>query len=200
LVLSARFLRVPDSARDDYDRPNQLGRPKVGRGHEIGERAKLAVGPSPLRGSEPPGHDVAVRRGELRCIVAFAGEPSALTTILVVSDLDRAKSWYLEVLGADLYGEYGGASVVLSFLGAWLLLVTGAGPSDDKPTITFAEPTEPDRVDHAFTIRVADCHGAYEDLRSRGALFLTPPFEHGSETRCFFRDPDGHLFEISAVG
>ena len=137
---------------------------------------------------------------ELRCIVAFAGEPSALTTILVVSDLDRAKSWYLEVLGADLYGEYGGASVVLSFLGAWLLLVTGAGPSDDKPTITFAEPTEPDCVDHAFTIRVADCHGAYEDLRSRGAVFLTPPFEHGSETRCFFRDPDGHLFEISAVG
>jgi len=23
------------------------------------------------------------------------------------------------------------------------------------------------------------------------------PVSHGPETRCFFRDPDGHLFEIS---
>lgn len=129
----------------------------------------------------------------------FAGEPSALTTILVVSDLERAKAWYLDVLGAELYGEYGGSSVVLSFLGAWLLLVTGGGPSEDKPTVTFAEPEDPDRVDHAFTIRVADCHAAYEDLRARGAEFLTPPVEHGSETRAFLWDPDGHLFEISSV-
>ena len=129
----------------------------------------------------------------------FSGDPSALTTILVVSDLERAKTWYVNVLGADLYGEYGGTSVVLSFLGAWLLLVTGGGPTEDKPTVTFAGSSDPDRVDHAFTIRVADCRAAYEDLRSRGAEFLTEPFELGSETRCFFRDPDGHLFEISAV-
>jgi catechol 2,3-dioxygenase-like lactoylglutathione lyase family enzyme len=129
----------------------------------------------------------------------FAGAPSALTTILTISDLERSTSWYLDVLGADLYGEYGGTSVVLSFLGAWLLLVTGAGPSDDKPTVTFAEPADPDRVDHAFTIRVEDCPAAYQDLLARGATFLTPPVERGSETRCFFRDPDGHLFEISAV-
>jgi len=31
----------------------------------------------------------------------------------------------------------------------------------------------------------------------RGAAFLTDPVDHGAETRCFFRDPDGHLFEIS---
>ena len=130
----------------------------------------------------------------------FAGEPSALTTILVVSDLERARSWYVDVLGADVFGEYGGTSLVLSFLGAWLLVVTGAGPTEDKPTVTFAEPTDPDRVDHAFTIRVTDAYGAYEDLIARGAQFLTPPHEHGSETRCFFRDPDGHLFEISSVG
>lgn len=132
-------------------------------------------------------------------MAGFAGEPSALTTILVVSDIERSKAWYLDVLGAELYGEYGGTSVVLSFLGAWLLLVTGGGPTEDKPTVTFAEPADPERVDHAFTIRVADCHAAYQDLRARGAEFLTPPVVHGRETRAFFRDPDGHLFEISAV-
>ena len=37
----------------------------------------------------------------------------------------------------------------------------------------------------------------YETLRARGATFLTPPVTSGAETRAFFRDPDGHLFEIS---
>jgi lactoylglutathione lyase len=33
--------------------------------------------------------------------------------------------------------------------------------------------------------------------RSRGAAFLTRPHDWGSEIRCFLRDPDGHLVEIS---
>ena len=41
---------------------------------------------------------------------------------------------------------------------------------------------------------------AYHALRKRGAEFLTPPHEQGGEIRCFFRDPDGHLFEISQYG
>jgi catechol 2,3-dioxygenase-like lactoylglutathione lyase family enzyme len=54
-------------------------------------------------------------------------------------------------------------------------------------------------VSHAFTIRVPDCHAAYDTLHARGAEFLTPPVNHGFEIRAFFRDPDGHLFEISQV-
>ena len=48
-----------------------------------------------------------------------------------------------------------------------------------------------------MTLRVTDCQAAYEALRSRGAAFLTPPYDWGSEIRCFLRDPDGHLVEIS---
>jgi catechol 2,3-dioxygenase-like lactoylglutathione lyase family enzyme len=48
-----------------------------------------------------------------------------------------------------------------------------------------------------MTIRVPDCQAAYETLQARGAAFLTTPMEWGSEVRCFFRDPDGHLLEIS---
>jgi catechol 2,3-dioxygenase-like lactoylglutathione lyase family enzyme len=55
-------------------------------------------------------------------------------------------------------------------------------------------------VRHAFTIRVPDCRVAYQTLKSRGAEFLTPPVDNGYEVRAFFRDPDGHLFEISEVG
>jgi hypothetical protein len=30
-----------------------------------------------------------------------------------------------------------------------------------------------------------------------GAGFLTPPQDNGYEIRCFFRDSDGHLLELS---
>ena len=132
-------------------------------------------------------------------MAAFPDPGSELTHILVVEDVARSRAWYRDVLGAELYREYGGDSAVMRFQGSWLLLVTGGGPTEDKPDVTFAVPDEPTRVSHAMTIRVADCQGAYETLRQRGAAFLTPPVTHGLETRCFFRDPDGHLFEIEPI-
>jgi catechol 2,3-dioxygenase-like lactoylglutathione lyase family enzyme len=127
----------------------------------------------------------------------FPDEHTELTHILVVGDLGVAIEFYRDVLGATLVREYGGTSAVFSFQGAWLLLVTGGGPTPDKPTVTFATPDEPDRVSHAMTIRVADCEAAYEALRARGARFLAPPVVSAWEVRAFFRDPDGHLLEIS---
>ena len=128
---------------------------------------------------------------------SFPGDGMELTHILVVTDMSGSVPFYRDVLGAELVREYGGTSAVFSFQGAWLLLVTGGGPTEDKPTVTFAEPAEPDRVSHAMTIRVPDGIAAYETLRARGAEFLTPPVTSEWEVRAFFRDPDGHLFEIS---
>lgn len=122
-----------------------------------------------------------------------------LTQLLVVSDLNRARSFYRDVLGARLYREYGGTSAVFEFQGNWLLLVTGGGPTSDKPDVTFAPPTDPNTVSHQMTLRVPDCRAAYAVLTARGAKFLTPPVDRGGEFRCFFRDPDGHLLEISEV-
>jgi catechol 2,3-dioxygenase-like lactoylglutathione lyase family enzyme len=64
------------------------------------------------------------------------GPDVAVTHILVVTDPARSRDFWIDVLGAELYREYGGTSVVLRFAGTWLL-------------------------------------------------------------RCFLRDPDGHLVEIS---
>ncbi len=120
-----------------------------------------------------------------------------ITHILVVSDFARSLAWYRDVLGAELDREYGGTSAVFSFNGAWLLVVTGGEPTPDKPETRFVPPSDIDRVSHAMTIRVPDCRAAYDALVERGAAFITPPLDNGPETRCFFRDPDGHLFEIS---
>ena len=127
----------------------------------------------------------------------FPTETMELTHILVVSDMKSSKKFYRDILGATVFREYGGTSCVLKFLGSWLLLVTGGGPTKDKPNTVFASPKDPNTVSHAMTIRVSDCHQSYKILQQRGADFITPPVDHGGEIRCFFRDPDGHLLEIS---
>jgi catechol 2,3-dioxygenase-like lactoylglutathione lyase family enzyme len=125
------------------------------------------------------------------------GADAAVTHILVVAHPAASRDFWVNVLGAELYREYGGTSVVLKFAGTWLLLVSGGGPTADKPGVTFAPPPDPDQVSHAITVRVADCHAAYAELTARGAAFLTAPHDWGGEIRCFLRDPDGHLVEIS---
>lgn len=129
----------------------------------------------------------------------FPTEGVELTQLLVVSDLERSVAFYRDVLGASLYREYGGTSAVFEFMGNWLLLVTGGGPTADKPGVTFTPPVDPARVSHQLTMRVPDCQVAYQILRERGANFLTPPYKRQGEIRCFFRDPDGHMLEISQV-
>ena len=126
----------------------------------------------------------------------FPAPDVVLTHILVVSDPARSRAWYTDVLGATVYRQYG-SSIVLEFGGTWLLLVEGGGPTEDKPAVTLAPPADPDRRDNLFTIRVQDCRATYELLRGRGGEFLTSPVTNGAETRCFLRDPDGHLFELS---
>jgi catechol 2,3-dioxygenase-like lactoylglutathione lyase family enzyme len=130
-------------------------------------------------------------------MTAFPADGMEFTHILVVAEIDRARSFYRDVLGAEVHREYGGSSCVLRAFGTWLLLVTGGGPTADKPTVTFVPPADPDRVSHSMTIRVPDCRAAHETLVARGAAFLTEPVESDWEIRAFFRDPDGHLIEIS---
>ncbi len=87
--------------------------------------------------------------------------------------------------------------MVLDFLGSWILLVTSGDPTKDKPETKFTLPIDKNKVSHSFTIRVENCNDSYEILKKRGAEFITPPVVWGAETRCFFYDSDGHLFEIS---
>jgi catechol 2,3-dioxygenase-like lactoylglutathione lyase family enzyme len=126
------------------------------------------------------------------------GSSIEATQILVVTDTERSRAFWTEVLGAELYRDYE-TSVVLRFANSWLLLVTGGDPTPDKPTVNLVPPTNPDRVSHLMTVRVQDCRAAYEALRARGAEFLTPPYDWGAEVRCFLRDPDSHLIELSEV-
>jgi catechol 2,3-dioxygenase-like lactoylglutathione lyase family enzyme len=132
--------------------------------------------------------------------MTFPTDSVELKYLLVVSDYTRSLAFYRDVLGATLVREISDVLCLLSLGGGEIMLTIGGAPTKDKPTMTFASPTDPDRVISELVIRVPDCLAAYEVLRSRGAEFLTPPVDWGYEVRAFFRDPDGHLLEISQSG
>jgi catechol 2,3-dioxygenase-like lactoylglutathione lyase family enzyme len=132
--------------------------------------------------------------------MTFPTEGMELRPLLVVSDYARSLAFYRDVLGATVVREFPGTLCFLNFAGSQVLLTVPGGPTQDKPTVTFASPTHPDRVTSELAIRVPDCAAAYEVLRARGAEFLTPPVNWGYEIRAFFRDPDGHLLELSQPG
>jgi catechol 2,3-dioxygenase-like lactoylglutathione lyase family enzyme len=123
-----------------------------------------------------------------------------LRYLLVASDYARSLAFYRDVLGAKVVRQISDVLCLLSFGGSEFLLTVGGGPTQDKPTVTFAPPTSPDMVSSELNIRVPDCFAAYEVLRSRGAEFLTPPVNWGYEVRAFLRDPDGHLLELTQSG
>ena len=112
-------------------------------------------------------------------------DASAVTHMLVVADASASRDWYVRVLDANVYGEYGGTSVVLDLLGTWILLVTGGPPTPGKPTVELDVPADPDRVSAQIIFRVADCQATHELLAGRGAEFLAPPNVREGETRAF---------------
>ena len=117
-----------------------------------------------------------------------------LTHFLVVSDQDRSREFYRSVFGATVVAERD--PVILKLANSWLILNSGGGPTDDKPTVTLAVPGDPDRASAFLNIRVADIGAAYAEWSARGAVFLTEPKDHGREIRAYIRDPDGHLIEV----
>jgi catechol 2,3-dioxygenase-like lactoylglutathione lyase family enzyme len=172
----------------------------VARFHEC-RRLVTAEHRPPFRQTrDPPRERRALVSAHIpRCFYSVSDFPTdgmELTHILVVAAL----AWYEDILGRPCIGSTEAIRRSCSSLGNWLLLVSGAGPTEDKPNVTMAAPQDSNVVDHSFTIRVPDCRQACEALLARGATFLTPPHQRGHEVRCFFRDPDGHLFEISQFG
>jgi catechol 2,3-dioxygenase-like lactoylglutathione lyase family enzyme len=121
-------------------------------------------------------------------------EGIVLTHFIVAADVDRSRRFYCEVLGGQAVQE--GEPSVVALANGWIIINVGGGPTEDKPTVTLETPPDPDRVSSFLNIRVSDIQAVYADWSARGAQFLTPPQDRGSEIRCYLRDPDGHLIEV----
>ena len=121
-------------------------------------------------------------------------EGFVLTHFIVVSDVERSRRFYSEVLGGEVV--MAGEPSIVALANSWIIINVGGGPTEDKPTVTLEPPQYPNRTSAFMNIRVADIEALYQEWSARGAEFLTPPQQRATEIRCYIRDPDGHLIEV----
>jgi catechol 2,3-dioxygenase-like lactoylglutathione lyase family enzyme len=119
-----------------------------------------------------------------------------LAHFIVSDDVERSRRFYTEVLGGRVAFSGPGGLTYVALSNTWIIINVGGGPTDDKPAVTLETPRDPDRVSSFLNIRVKDIQAVYAEWSARGAQFLTPPKQHQYETRCYIRDPDGHLIEV----
>ena len=120
----------------------------------------------------------------------------ALAHFIVSDDVARSRDFYTDVLGGEVIFSGPGGLTYVALANTWIIINVGGGPTDDKPSVTLETPHDLDRVSSFLNIRVKDVEAVYAEWCARGAHFLTPPKPHAYETRCYLRDPDGHLIEI----
>ncbi|GAA5194383.1 VOC family protein [Rugosimonospora acidiphila] len=117
-----------------------------------------------------------------------------LATLLIVRDTARSREYYERVFGATCVHEEN--PLIMKFLNSYIIINVEGGPTDDKPTVQAKAPTDSNTLSCAMNVRVTDIRKLYQEWKARGADFLTEPKDHGTEIRCYLRDPDGYLVEI----
>ena len=122
------------------------------------------------------------------------GEGMVLTHFIVSDDVARSTRFYTEVLGGTVV--FGPEPTNVALANSFIVINAGGGPTDDKPDVILETPGDSNRVSSFLNIRVTDIYATYEKWSALGAEFLTPPKQHKYETRCYIRDPDGHLIEL----
>ena len=120
-----------------------------------------------------------------------------VTHFLVAADVAKAADFYSRILGGTVVmGGKEGEPTVVQLANTWIIINVGGGPTDDKPNVYLGPPREGEPVSSFMNIRVADIAECYQNWKGLGAEFLTEPKVHEAETRCYMRDPDGHLIEV----
>jgi catechol 2,3-dioxygenase-like lactoylglutathione lyase family enzyme len=120
-----------------------------------------------------------------------------ITHFIVSREVARSRRFYIDVLGGEAVLE--GDLSIVALANGWITISTGGGPTEDKPNVTLAPPSDLNSVSSVLNLRVADIRSAYKRWKAHGAEFLTPPIDHGGEIRCYLRDPDGHLIEVGQL-
>ena len=117
-----------------------------------------------------------------------------VTMFITVRKVARSRDFYSRVLGGTVVLPENPCMVKLS--NSWIIMNPGGPPTPDKPDISVVD-YEPGNTTSIFlNLRVADIQACYEEWKSKGAEFVTPPIDRGAEIRCYMRDPDGYLIEV----
>ena len=117
-----------------------------------------------------------------------------VTLFITVRSVARSRAFYSEVLGGQVVLEENPCIVKLA--NSWVIMNPGGPATPDKPNISVVNYEPGDTVSTFMNLRVADIQACYEQWRSKGAEFVTPPIDRRAEIRCYMRDPDGYMIEV----
>src|ERR671919_2310904 len=121
----------------------------------------------PMAGvGSPEGDDAVAERPN-------PNEGILLTHFIVAGDVERSRRFYSGVLGGETVME--GEPSIVQLANSWIIINVGGGPTVDKPEVILETPLNPTRASSFLNIRVANVQAGYEEWRSRGAVFITPP-------------------------
>jgi hypothetical protein len=91
-------------------------------------------------------------------------EGIVLTHFLVSDDVDRSQAFYTEVLGGEALMD--GEPTILALANSWIIINTGGGPTDDKPSITLEDaPGLAARRFPGVAVHLAACGPCDEDFQ-----------------------------------
>ena len=121
-------------------------------------------------------------------------EGIVVTMFITVRSVARSRDFYSRVLGGTVVLDENPCIVKLS--NSWILMNPGGPPTPDKPGISVVNYEPGDTTSIFLNLRVADIQACYEEWKSKGAEFVTPPIDRGAEIRCYMRDPDGYMIEV----
>jgi catechol 2,3-dioxygenase-like lactoylglutathione lyase family enzyme len=106
---------------------------------------------------------------------------------LFTDDVDAARRFYSELLGAAPVAEWPGGAIFAAG-GAKILVHERAREIEGGP------PNE----DH-FALAVGDLNAACEKLQTEGLSFLVEPRDYPWGRSAYLRDPDGRLVELAQL-
>jgi len=120
------------------------------------------------------------------------------TVVLIASDLERSRHFYIDSLGMDSVGGDEDAAVFKTESGGMLILISHRRAN----ALLGAENVSQGEFAAAGFYVVAAVESvdeACEALRSRRVQFFREPEDHPWGIRtAFFRDPDGHVWELNS--
>ncbi len=105
---------------------------------------------------------------------------------IAVADLDRAESFYRDVMGLERIHPQWDPPRVLAASGSGVALFPGGGGNDPDP---------PEIPHIAFRTDRGSFEEAQEHLADRGVEFRFS--DHGISHSIYFQDPDGHRLELT---
>ena len=143
---------------------------------------------------------------------------------ILVSDLERSKHFYVDLLGLEVIGyvEHAGGAIDemaategVDMIEYRLRAPKGPGPAGGGPgfTIDIVQWVRPEGEARSPLINdvptahcafgVKDLQATYDRLKAAGVEFVSPPVtfpeEEGGWRVLFFRDPDGFVLELIEV-